>query len=118
MANPERGEVDLVAGESVYTLALGMNEICALQARTGKTYGELLNAMTFDFAAFRDVVWSSLKRYHAKQFPTITSVGDFIDSLPAGHISAAKAIRDLLELNAERGASTNGNGTDPHPAQS
>ncbi len=113
MANPERGEVDLAAGDQVYTLALSINEICVMQNRTGKTYGELLRAMPLDFVAFRDMVFMALQRHHKKQFPNLTSVGDLIDGLPDGHSSAARAMTALLELNAERGSKAAGNGHPP-----
>ncbi len=113
MANEERGEVDLVSGEDRFTLALSMNAICEMQTRTGKTYGELLRAMPLDFAAFRDMVFMALRRHHAKQFPNLSSVGEFIDNLPDGHSTAAKAMTRLLELNAERGSKAAGNGHPP-----
>jgi hypothetical protein len=103
MANAERGEVDLINGEDRLTLALSMNAICEMQTRTGKTYGELLYAMPLDMLAFREMVFMALRRYHAKQYPNLSSVGDLLDALPDGHTTARKAMTALLELNAERG---------------
>lgn len=121
MANPERGEVDLVVGESVYTLALTMNGICELQTRTGKTYGQLLNAIVppnLDWVAFREVLFQSLKRHHAKDFPNLTSVGEFVEMLPEGYGSAQEALGRLITLNAERSMRASKNGhADPQPAQ-
>ncbi len=45
MANPERGEVDLVIGEQTYVLRITTNELCAMEKRTGKTYGEILQGL-------------------------------------------------------------------------
>ncbi len=124
MANPERGEVDLVAGESVYTLALTMNGICELEARTGKTYGELVQAISYgarlNMTVLQEMFWQSLKRYHDKQFPTRASVGTFMDDLPKSYGDAVDALSRLLVLNAEKraGKNGNGNGTDPLKAQS
>lgn len=113
MANAERGEVDLAAGDQVYTLALSMNAICQMQTRTGKTYGQILDIMPQDFTAFRDMMFMLLQRYHVKQFSTLLSVGEMIDGLPNGMNDAAKAIRKVLELNAERGNKVEGNGNPP-----
>ena len=117
MANAERGEVALMAGAKEYTLALSMNAICEMQTRTGRTYGDLLRAMPLDFVAFRDMVWMALKRHHAREFADAASVGRLIDDLPDGHATAAKAMRALLELNAERGRVKEGQQADPPIAQ-
>jgi hypothetical protein len=123
MANPERGEVDLVAGESVYTLALTMNGICELEARTGKSYGELVQAISFGarlhMTTLIEMTWQCLKRHHDKQFPTRVSVANFVEDLPRSYGDAVDAISKLLVMNAERraGKNGNGNGADPPIAQ-
>ncbi len=125
MANPERGEVDLVAGESIYTLALTMNGIAELETRTSKSYGELVQAISFGhrlhMTSLLEILWQSLKRYHEKQFPTRQSVGNFVDELPKSYGDAVDAVSRLLVLNADRRAGKDGNGNghaDPPTAQS
>lgn len=104
MANEERGEVDLVAGERTYVLALSMNAIAAMQKRTGKTYGDTIRAIRgLDIVALRDVYHAMLQRHHAKDFPNPEKVGDLIDGLPGGMNDAMKSLNQLLEVNAERG---------------
>ena len=116
MANQERGEVDLVAGDSVYTLALSMNAICDMQTRTGTAYTDLLVALPRDMTVFREMLFTVLRRHHAKQFPTLSSVGEMVDALPNGNNDAAAALRKLLEINAERGNGA-GHAADPPIAQ-
>lgn len=104
MANAERGEVELVTGTTSYTLVLSMNAICEMQTRTGKTYGELVNAITaMDFLALRDILWMTLKKHHAKQFPSADKVGDLIDDLAAGPTTAVAVLTHLFEVNSRRG---------------
>ena len=104
MANAERGEAELIVGTTAYTLVLSMNAICDMQTRTGKTYGELVRSLqALDFLALRDIMWMTLKKYHAKQFPDADKVGDFIDGLDAGPSTAIDALTRLFALNEARG---------------
>lgn len=117
MANEERGEVELACGERSYTLALSMNAIASMQAKTGKTYGETIRAIrTLDIVALRDVLHMALQRHHAKEFPNVTKTGDMVDELPAGMNTAVLALNRLLELNEERGKPAKSDAS-PRPAQ-
>jgi hypothetical protein len=114
MANPERGEVDLTSEGKTYTLVLSMNALCEMQKRTSKTYGELARSIGgMDLAALREFLWAVLKKYHAKDFPTVERAGDLIDALPGGVSEAMDALYQLMELNAKRGKSA----ADPQTAQ-
>lgn len=104
MANPARGEVDLdvpdddPAKTRTYTLFLSTNAVCEMQQRTKQTYGQILRSIEdLDFANFREIVWASLKKYHAKQFPTAEKVGDLIDD--AKRYRVQEAIMQLFILN-------------------
>ncbi len=91
MANPERGEVDLVTPTKTYTLFLSTNALCAMQQRTGKTFGQLMAGIfQLDMVALRALTHAVLQRYHAKEFPNEESVGPLIDSVKY------KAISDTL----------------------
>jgi len=80
MANIERGEIEIVVNDKPYTLKVTMNASIAVQTRTKKTIGDLINAATaMDFEAIRDVVFMLLQKHHAAEFKTLSSVGDFID---------------------------------------
>lgn len=86
MANSERGEIEIIVNDKPYTLKVTMNASIAIQARTKKTMGEIINAATaLDFEAIRDVVFMLLQKHHAEEFKTLTSVGNFIDD--AGGVS-------------------------------
>lgn len=107
MANPERGEVELVlpvngdgGAERRYTLRMSTNAICELQARTKKTYGELLNDLSrVDYVSLRELVFSLLQRYHRKDFDTMLKVGDLIDDA-GGLAGLMPTLTQLFRLNA------------------
>lgn len=104
MANPERGEVPLVTATKEYILAPTMNAICEMQTALGKSYGQILAAIvTIDVVAIRYTLWTFLKKYHQKEFPTPEKVGTFIDDLPRGIHEAVEALNAVFELNAQRG---------------
>jgi hypothetical protein len=98
MANPARGEVDLVSETKTYTLFLSTNAVCELQQRTGKTYGQVLRSLEeLDFSGLREIVWAVLKKFHRKEFQTVERVGDFIDDVGRNAIQAA--LLELFTLN-------------------
>lgn len=100
LANEERGEVNLVTDDDkTYVLRLSNQAICETQARTGKTWGQLLVAMdNVDFVAYRDVLWVLLRAYHAKEFPNLVAVSTLIDDVGMARINVA--VTRLFELNA------------------
>src|SRR5262245_9283511 len=98
MANPHRGEVEVLLDGVPYTWRLTTNAACALEARTGQKLGEVLTAAdSLSLRALRDLVWVLLQDYHAAEFPTAESVGDFIDRM--GVLACLLKFRELLELN-------------------
>jgi hypothetical protein len=114
-ANPERGEVDLMAGEQTYTLRPTMNALCVVQKRTGQTYGQLVAAMaTMDLTALRDLLFAFLQPYHAKQIKTVEAAGDVIDEA-GGHSVVIGVVSEVLRLNAQRKRA--GEESDPPTAQ-
>lgn len=104
-ANPERGElaIEVRRGSdelpTTYVLRMRMNSLCALQKRTGKTYGELLADLSMmNVESIRELLWTLLMPYHADQFRKPEHVGDLIDDL-GGHVMAVAEITKLLVLN-------------------
>ncbi len=98
MANPVRGEVDLVHEEKTYTLVLSTNAVCELQKRTGKTYGQVLKSLDdLDMDGLRELVWAVLKKFHRKQFTAPEQVGDWIDDV--GRNTVQTALLELFILN-------------------
>lgn len=115
MANEERGEVDFAVGERSYTLVLSMNAIAEMEARTKKTYGQLVASMSaLDITALRDIFWMTLKKHHAKTFDTAAKVGDLIDEA-GGPNAAVRALDRLFELNRKK--KDDDDPSDPQAAQ-
>ena len=98
MANPERGEVDLVTATHTYTLFLSTNALCAMEKRMGKSYGQILQAIAaLDMSSLRSMMFAVLQTHHAKQFKTEDEVGVLIDAVK---MKAAKdAMFELFTLN-------------------
>ncbi len=118
MANRERGEIEVVVNDKPYTLRLSTNAICELQARTKKTYGDLINAVAgMDILAMRDMVWSALKPYHANEFKSGESVGQWMDDV-GGIAGTAQTMKELLVLNSPKKVQGNGNPTQDGEAAS
>ena len=102
MANRERGEVEVLVEGRAYTWRLSLNGLCALEARTGQKFGDVLRDLdTLSLRALRDVVWQALQEYHATEFPTVESAGDFIDRLGGMFVAVVK-VRELFEVNQPR----------------
>lgn len=72
MANPERGEIDLAVGDEVYTLSLTTHELCAMEKRTGQTYGQILSGLltAYNVSAVRDFLRGALEPLHGKDLRT------------------------------------------------
>jgi hypothetical protein len=105
MANRERGEVEVILDGKAFTWRLTTNAACALETRTGQTFGAVLTAAdTLSLRALRDVVWLLLQDYHAAEFPTAESAGEFIDRM--GMLTAVVKFRELLEVNQPRAGGT------------
>lgn len=107
MANPEKGEVEVIVNGKPYTLKVSMNAGAILQHRHKKSVGALMREATdLDFVSIRGLVWLMLQKYHAKEFATEEKVGDFMDE-SGGLTLFMNAIAQLAETNSE--------GADPNP---
>lgn len=120
-ANPERGEVDLMVGEDVYTLRPTMNALCAMQKRTGQTYGQLVAGLAaLDMAALRELLFTFLQPYHKTQIKSLDQAGELIDAA-GGHRAVIDVIGEVLRLNQQRETSKADGGegaeSDPRAAQ-
>jgi hypothetical protein len=87
MANKERGEMRLIAGEQEYVLFLTLNAACDLEDRSGKTFEELQTALTRrgSLTALRWLLWGALQHYHGAAIKTPQDAGKIIEA--AGGIS-------------------------------
>jgi hypothetical protein len=100
MANPEKGEAEVIVNGKPYTLKMSINAAAICQHRHKKTGGALLReAEDLDFVSIRALVWVLLQKFHAKEFPTEERVGEFMDE--AGGLNFfLKAIQLLAEINS------------------
>lgn len=115
-ANPERGETELIAPDTTYTLALGIGDIIAMEARTKRKYGEMMLALGMvDVTAARDILFAALQRHHAKDFKSPAAVSELMDSLPDPLADTMLAIKALV--NANRRQDVEGNGNHPPEGQ-
>lgn len=121
-ANPERGEVDLVVTSNgtarTLTLRMSTNAICAMQARTGKTYGQLVDDLRrVDYASIREMVFTFLQPRHANDFKTQDAVGDLIDEA-GGHNGLMPVLTELFKRNRPPTDGSQGGRGNPPDAQS
>lgn len=102
MANQERGELSLVAGAVVYTLALTVQAVCELEAMTRRQFAVVCTRMTEGSARdLRDLLWAALQTYHARAVTTVEDVAEIIDIAPGGARGALTIACQLLRLNAD-----------------
>lgn len=109
MANRERGEVEVIVNEKPYTLRLSNNVLCALESRTKRKWGQLLNDMSaVDVIALRETFFAALQAYHAKEFRTAEQVGNWMDDV--GRFPKLSSIlKDLISVNEPPQAEGSGN---------
>ena len=114
MANPERGELDVVVNEKTYTLKLSMNAAAVLQGRHKKSVGALLReAIDLDFVSIRAIVWLLLQKFHAAEFKTEDAAGNLIDDAGGVKVffSTLQKLGDITNDESDPNAMAQGNGT-------
>lgn len=79
MANPLKGEVDLVCGDKTFTLRMAINEIVQLETLLDMGVMEisaLLSSSSPRLGAWRAALWASLQCHH--KGTTLEDAGDII----------------------------------------
>lgn len=122
MANPHKGEVSVVIGETTYTLALTLNAMCELQDEFGVSWEQVAaQAEQGSPKHLRSLLWVSLRKHHKDL--TLDQFGDMdlVDVRRLGEafmklvLSSMPDARDVAELGAgkkrPRGAQVKPNGT-------
>jgi hypothetical protein len=97
MANPLRGEVDLVVGDRTYTLRFRNNAQAEVTNLLGMGLNSVLSAMApgdLRPDVMRAVVWASLREHHPKI--TLLDVSDLIDE--AGQNAVLTAMGEAFSL--------------------
>lgn len=99
MANKERGEVTLKAGDTTYVLRLTFNGICDLEQVLDMTSAEIdvlvRNPTAVRSAHWRAILWACLRDKHSDL--ELEDAGRIIDE--AGPEVAVKAIYDALRTS-------------------
>lgn len=82
MANRERGEQRLVAGDRSFILRLTVGACCELEDRSGKPLEILIEQVNSgSVKALRLVLWASLQDYHALEIATVEQAGEVMDAI-------------------------------------
>lgn len=108
MANPVKGECPLVVGDTTYTLHLGTNASCEVEALSGRSLEELLTRIQTrrSITDIRLVLWASLRKHHRDLAidgeAGLRKVGDALDEWAADDAVVA-SLRQLIGLNTDPG---------------
>lgn len=80
MANPHRGEVELVVGENTFKLRLSINAIVEVERTLNMTIAQVSQQMSLmSVTVVRGLLWGALRQHHPKM--TLNDVGDLIDEI-------------------------------------
>lgn len=94
MANPLRGEVDLVVGDVSYKLALDVNAFCAIEGLLKMRPLEIVQAFTDapdGLVVPRALLWGALQKHHEM---TLWDAGNLLADV--GMIEARAALSEAL----------------------
>lgn len=98
MANPHRGEVDLVVGEQTYVLRMSINEIVQLESLLDKGVNEISAILGNDqdvrIGAWRAALWAALQANHKGL--TLEAAGDIMGE--AGMPEVMAKVGEALQL--------------------
>ena len=109
-ANPERGEVDLVItrrtetgephpeGDKAFVLRMRTHDVCAMEQRTGKTFGQLMDDLVMkSWSSMRECVFAFLQPYHAGEFNEPAKVNWLLDEIK--YDRAMDVVTELIVKN-------------------
>jgi hypothetical protein len=107
MANRERGEFTLIAGEATYVLRLTTNACCELEDFSGRLFDDVQTRTNRgSLVNLRLLLWAALQEHHADiatpDKAGLTRVGRIIDA-GGGLLGLMKQIRAFLAWNADTG---------------
>ena len=111
MANRERGEVELKAGDKTYVLRYTTNALVKLEDVLGKPVSKM-GGEEISMKEARAMVWAGL--LHAYPDLTPEQAGDIIDA--AGLTQAARAVGEALRLAFGSGEGKTGTATVAAPS--
>lgn len=83
MANIQRGQVELKAGDKTYTLQFTVNAICELEARLGLGIAKIAKTMSepaeVSLTFARALAWAALRSHHPNL--TLDQAGDIVQEV-------------------------------------
>src|SRR5690349_6880771 len=98
MSNPHKGEVELEAGGETYTLRFSIDDICAVEEKTGKGFVALASAMSdperMTVSGIRALLWGALRSSHPKV--TLLDAGVLITKA-GGVVAIVPKLAEALE---------------------
>lgn len=113
MANKERGELRLAAGDQEYTLKLTTNSCCEMEERSGKVFDAVIrDAGKGSVRDIRWLLWATLQEHHGEAVKTAKDAGNVIDQM-GGLANVAVKMNELMELNRDGGKAAEGSGNPP-----
>jgi len=99
MANPNKGEVELKAGDKVYVLRYSIDAICAIEEKLGKNFlrvvAEMQNPATMTVTMMREVLHAGLAEHHPEV--TLKEAGELL-------VAAGGVVGAMKKVNAAFGA--------------
>lgn len=115
MANPERGEVELIVAEKTYVLRLTNGGLRSLQKRTGKTFGAICRGLDdADIEVITLFVFESLQAHHAREFSQLSAVDRLMDEA-GGYLGVLPSCLEVIRTNLPK--PTKAGDADPQKAQ-
>lgn len=96
MANPQKGEVALNAGDKTYSIRFSTNALASIEDVLDMGVSEVIGAMqgSVKIGTLRAVLWGGLQSSH--KGTSLLDAGDIIDA--AGVAVASEAISKALQL--------------------
>lgn len=90
MANQHRGQVDLKAGDKIYTLSFSINAMCELEDLLGEPISQIAKSLgdpqSVRMSTVRALVWAALRDHHSD-----------IDLKGAGDLVAEATVTSTME---------------------
>jgi hypothetical protein len=108
MANGERGEVALVAGERTLTLRMSINAVAEIETYLDKGINDLVemvrNPADFRISTWRVLLWGALREHHPC---TIEQAGEIMGEAGVNAVVAALGTAMAAAFPEAKGAAEN-----------
>lgn len=96
--NPNKGEIELQAGDKSYVLRYSIDAICSIEERTGKNFlrvvAEMNNSATMTVTMMREILHAGLAEHHPEV--TLKEAGELLVAA-GGVVGAMKKVNSAFE---------------------